>query len=342
MMVPSSKASKASKASKSAKGMKGMKGMEGMKGMKGNIPVNPPTAPPATTTITGFVESRSDLSSSVEGEPSLERALARAGFLQILDSVDSGTFTLFAPTNNAFAEVPSEFLEILFFQDAFIPHLQDLLLFHLLFGEFFASDLLLLSGDSLVAVNGENQPITNPPLSVSDVTIMEPDNDVTNGVVHIIGEVLAPSWVRNSIVSRVATDNDLSILSQLLAIASINGLDNIGGTGLTLLAPTNDAFNALPDGVLTALSAPENLTDLQFLLFYHLITGVVTVEQLQDGLQLPSVLGESVVVVNVISGQATTVNFNQSPLIGSTILAFSGVVLKIGAVLNPQDSPTPP
>lgn len=293
---------------------------------------SPPTAaPPAAAadpsfTITDFVSSRSDLST-------LGEALVRAGFSEPLRG--SGAFTLFAPNNAAFAPIAPEFLNILFVDDDFIPLLQNLLLFHILVGKFSASDLVLLAGDSLVSANGENQPFAASPLTVGGVAVIEPDNDVTNGVVHVLDDVLPPSWVFNSISSRVNNIADLSILSQLLVLAGFD-LSGLGGA-FTLLAPTNTAFNALPAGALDFLADPTNLVELQTILVYHLILGIFTVAELEDGLQLPSALENATVVVS-ISGSA--ISFNQAAIGVSDILAVNGVVHKIGVVLNPNDSPT--
>jgi transforming growth factor-beta-induced protein len=330
-----SKSSKASKASKSSKASKASKsGKEVTHENPVNYtPVNPPTDPPAAveagaTSISSFVSGNSDLSI-------LLQALGRAGFLGILDT--GGPFTLFAPSNSAFTAIPEAFVNILFVNDDFIPHLQNLLLYHIAFGEFFASDLALLSGDNLMTANLENQPIlyTAPSLTINGVPVMVPNNGVTNGVIQIIDEVLAPSWVGNSITSRLAAATDLSILSQLLVLATFD-LSGLGGA-FTLLSPTNAAFNALPAGALDFLSDADNIGELQTIMAYHLVLGVYTAVELQDGLQLPTILEPLTVVVTVTS--PTTLFFNNASLGDFDILAYNGVVHKIATVLNPADSP---
>jgi transforming growth factor-beta-induced protein len=293
-------------------------------------PAPPPVASPASdpnSSIANFLSSSSDLSD-------LTGALDRAGFLGVLNS--AGNYTVFAPSNNAFAPISAEFKAILNNVD-FLPHLQDLLLFHIVSGKFYASDLALFAGGGVRTFNGQFQPIASPPLTINGVPVVLPDNDLGNGVVHIIDDVFAPNWVSNSITSRVNADTaELSILSQLLILAQFD-LSGLGGA-FTLLAPTNAAFNALPDGALEYLSDEANLVELQTILVYHLIFGVYTVGKLVNGLQLPSALTNATVVVN-ISG--TNINFNETPLGGqSDILAFNGVVQKINSVLNPNDSPT--
>jgi transforming growth factor-beta-induced protein len=292
-------------------------------------PTVAPLATQASVTISGFVFSRDDLST-------LQGALVRANLANPLNE-SQGPFTLFAPNNAAFAPIPEEFRQILFVQDDFIPHLRNLLLFHVLaFAKFSAADLESLAGDSLTTANGEIQPIAFSPLTVAGVPVVEPDNAATNGVVHIISDVLAPSWVFNSITTRVDSDTDLTILFGLLILGEFN----LGGIGnaFTLLAPTNAAFNALPAGALDFLLDPVNLVELQTILVYHLIIGVFVVNELVDGLQLPSALASNTTVLVSVSG--STISFNQALLGDSDILTVNGVVQKIGALLSPNDSPT--
>ena len=289
-----------------------------------------PTMPPAMmpNTISDFVFSRPDLEA-------LQLALARAGFVEALTS--NGPFTLFAPNNDAFNTVPGFFLELLFVNDEFIPHLQNLLLFHLLFGEASSVELENLAGatgTNLAALSLEMVVIQTNNLTINGVDLIEKDNDVENGIVHIIDEVLAPSWVFNSITGRVAGDSDTSILFTLLGLA---GIDLTIPSALTLVAPTNDAFNALPDGAIDFLTNPDNADELIIILAYHVINGVFVLTELQDGLQLPTVLGTTSVVVSIVD---ETVFFNQAQNLELDILANNGVVLKISAVLNPANSPT--
>lgn len=296
--------------------------------------VIPPTAAPAVSTaavsMAEFVFSRSDLST-------LQTALVRANLANPLNS--PGAFTFFAPNNAAFAPVPEEFVQILFVKDEFIPHLRELLLFHILgFAKLSAADLESAAGNRVTAANGETQLIAISPLTIGGVAVIEPDNGATNGVVHIVNDVMAPSWVFQSITTRANTETDLTILSQLLILAGfdLNGI----GEGFTLLAPTDAAFNALAAGALDYLVDPANLTELQTILVYHLLLGVFVVAELEDGRQLPSALENNTTVLVTRSG--TAISFNQVPLGESDILTVNGVVHKIGALLSPNDSPTGP
>jgi uncharacterized surface protein with fasciclin (FAS1) repeats len=271
--------------------------------------------PPTLDTIIDFIEDTPELST-------LLTALQRAGFTEGLRG--PGPFTLFAPTNNAFDTVPADIASLLFEEDAFIFHLQDLLFYHLLNVELFAADFA--DGDILPALNEENVTVALTPLSVNGITISDGDNDVSNGVVHLVDAgVLTPSWVSNALADRVNSDSSLSTLGELLALANID-LSTAGG--FTLLAPTNVAFAALPEGTLDFLRDPANVAALRQVLAYHLLPGVVNSQLLVDGQQLTTFESRPVLVA------LDPIMFNNAGVVEVDILAKNGVLHKIDAVLD--------
>lgn len=112
----------------------------------------------------------------------LSAAIQRAGLGEVLSG--PGPFTLFAPNDAAFGALSDELQETLFENDEFIPHLADLILYHVLAGEFFAADLRGLAditGAVLLTLNGEIIDLALPPLTVNGVNLLLADNDVSNG-----------------------------------------------------------------------------------------------------------------------------------------------------------------
>jgi uncharacterized surface protein with fasciclin (FAS1) repeats len=306
--------SKAAKGgSKAAKG--GKNSNEG--GYNGVVVANPV----GKGTIVDFVVNNPNLTS-------LTAAVVQAGLVEAL--AGSGPLTLFAPTNGAFGALPSDLVDSLLTNDEFIPQLADLLLYHVLSGEFFAMDL----SDKLTvtALNGENLLITLPPIAVNGNKVVSADNDVSNGVVHIIDGVLIPSWVTNSIAGRVVAASDLSTLLSLVVLAGIDGA--LAGPGaLTVVAPTNSAFAKLPQDVLDLLTSPAGKSTLVQILTYHVFSGIFTSDRLSDGLLIPTLEGGKVTV------SLDPVRFNDSKAVQVDILANNGVVHKIDTVLDPNDSP---
>jgi transforming growth factor-beta-induced protein len=272
-------------------------------------------SPPVPPTIVEFVAGNDELTS-------LTVAVVRAGLVDALNG--PGPLTLLAPNDDAFGAVPADLLQTLLTNDEFIPHLQDLLLYHVLAGTVLAIDL----SDGLVAeaLNGESLVVTLPPIAVNGNKVVDADNIASNGVVHIIDGVLAPSWVFNSITDRVIADTDLSTLLALVGLAGIS----IPDPGeFTLLAPTNDAFAKLPGDAVAFLTSPEGQKDLINILTYHVLVGIYTSGELEDGAKLPSAQGSDVVV------SLNTVKFNQAGVVAVDILASNGVIHKIDDVLSP-------
>jgi transforming growth factor-beta-induced protein len=253
-----------------------------------------------------------------------------------------GPLTLFAPTNNAFTKFRNDFSDITSLlcneNEQFLPHLRDLLLYHVLDGKFFASDL---AASMPAALNGEKVTISLDPLGVNNITISDRDNQVNNGVVHTIDtDVLTPIWVFNTVVDRVDSKSDLSTFGRLLVMASeslrnTTGLNLTQPVALTLLAPTNDAFAAVPQDELDFLTNPDNVADLVTLLSYHIIPGVFTLDSLLPRQQLPTFEGRGITFINNASNTNTnSFRFNNAGVVERDILAKNGVVHTIDAVLD--------
>ncbi|TVP64387.1 MAG: fasciclin domain-containing protein [Nodularia sp. (in: Bacteria)] len=119
--------------------------------------------------------------------------LQAANTAQIIETLKSpGSLTLFAPTDDAFAELPEEALDSLL-QD--IPKLKKILMYHVAFGDVRFEDLqqiqeaTTLEG-SVVAIDSDQGVI-----KVNDAHILTTDIIADNGVIHGIDQVLMPAMV---------------------------------------------------------------------------------------------------------------------------------------------------
>jgi outer membrane protein OmpA-like peptidoglycan-associated protein len=147
---------------------------------------DPIEAPPTTTTVPpppsvgNLLNERSDLSTMLA-------ALNAARELE-LDFADEG-FTLFAPTNDAFAALPGGSVEVLI---ATQPKLSELLGYHLVPGSVLAADLS--DGSVITTTTGAVLPVAvaDGVVTVGGVAVTETDLIGANGVVHIVEEVLIP------------------------------------------------------------------------------------------------------------------------------------------------------
>jgi transforming growth factor-beta-induced protein len=272
----------------------------------------------------------------VQGSP-----IRRANLLQVLD--EPGDFTFFAPNNNAFRSIPVRFLELLFLQDAFIPHLEDLLLYHGLIGERFVADFFAI--EIINTFNNEGVQVRREPsnsllnLLVNGNSVRRRNINASNGVTHVIGGVLAPDWVSNSILDFVVVASDLSLLFEFIERAGLSDALDVFGQELTLVAPTNAAFNALGTAILEALRDPANQQFLIAILAYHVILGVITTDALDelDGSSLATAEGSAVVVSVEVELGVTIRTINQARVMSTdSILANNGAFYRIEAVLNPN------
>ena len=121
--------------------------------------------------------------------------------------------------------------------------------------------------------------------------------------------------------------------STLVAAVSAAGLvETLSGEGpFTVFAPTNEAFAALPAGVLDALLLPENKDALVKILTYHVVPGTVLAADITDG-DVATVEGQ-----NVTLSTANGVTVNGATVLTADVLADNGVIHVIDAVLVPAD-----
>jgi transforming growth factor-beta-induced protein len=252
-------------------------------------------------------------------------ALQRSGFDTPLSQ--SASLTIFAPTNSAFDTVQRSILQKLFLNNEFIPHLQDLLLYHILIGEIFSSGFE--NQEVKNTLNGQQVGIQTSPLSVNGKPMLSVNNDVSNGVVHTIDGLLLPSWVFNSISDGVVASSGLSTLLSLLVLA---GIDLSGEGAITLLAPTNAAFNAVPLTDMETLTNPDNVQLRQAFLAKHVVPGIYTTLRMTAGLQLPTIIGDVIVTVTSIGPVLLD---GVASLIFSNALTSNGVIHAIDTVLDP-------
>ena len=119
----------------------------------------------------------------------------------------------------------------------------------------------------------------------------------------------------------------------LIAAAKAAGLAGaLSGKGpLTVFAPTDDAFNALPAGTIESLLRPENKDELAQILKYHVIAGRVGSEALADGAQLETLAGTTATVSAAESG----FNIQGARIVATDIDASNGVVHVIDRVILP-------
>lgn len=121
--------------------------------------------------------------------------------------------------------------------------------------------------------------------------------------------------------------------STLVAAVSAAGLvETLNGEGpFTVFAPTDEAFAALPPGLVDALLLPENKDTLTKILTYHVVPGAVMAADVTDG-DVATVEGQTVAL-----STADGVTVNGAKVIQADVVADNGVIHVIDAVILPPD-----
>jgi uncharacterized surface protein with fasciclin (FAS1) repeats len=118
----------------------------------------------------------------------LAAAVSAADLVETLQS--AGPFTVFAPTDNAFADIQSDVDELLMPENK--SKLAEILTYHVVSGEVMAADLE--DGQELTTVQGGTLKISieDGKVMVGDATVTTADIIASNGVIHVIDSVLMP------------------------------------------------------------------------------------------------------------------------------------------------------
>lgn len=129
-----------------------------------------------------------DVAAGNEDFSTLVAALQAAGLAETLSS--EGPFTLFAPTNDAFAALPEGTLEGLLADPA--GDLTDILLYHVVSGQMMAADL----NEGMIARTASGVPViisgSDGSLTINSANIVSTDIEAANGVIHVVDSVLLP------------------------------------------------------------------------------------------------------------------------------------------------------
>jgi len=125
------------------------------------------------------------------GAPGAAYLTALLGFTSLIPTLEDGTFTVFAPTNAAFQQIPASTLRSLVTTSG-VPTLESSLLVHVVPGRLFADDVV--AAGQLTTVGGKVLPVTvrNGAVLVDGAQVVFPDIQTANGNIHFIDAVLQP------------------------------------------------------------------------------------------------------------------------------------------------------
>jgi transforming growth factor-beta-induced protein len=241
------------------------------------------------------------------------------------DLATGGPFTVFAPTDDAFAALPPGTVESLLGD---IPALQNILLYHVLDGSKTAYELLWKR--SAETLQGEEVAISlnRSGIFINKSPLISPNVKAPNGIIHVIGAVLLPPPPESNLIETLEKDGRFTTLLAALEIAGLKDTVATGGV-FTIFAPTDDAFAALPPG--TVESLVTNIPALKNILLYHAVEGSQSSKELLRERRVETLQGSNVRVYKWRNG----VFVNRSQVITADVTASNGTIHAINQVLLP-------
>lgn len=298
------------------------------------VAVTPPPTNPTNPSIADIVINSND-------HDSLEKAALR--FPDLLVGLSgAATYTVFAPTNAAFAT----FLNGTAINDVDSLTLRNILAYHAIDAAVIRStDLMdntyattLRQGDTAV-VNGELltliASVTGGVSINGSSNVTSADLDASNGIVHVVDAVLEPQ----NVVDFATKDSRFTSLVEALTAYDFGAVDTLSGPGpFTVFAPTNDAFQALldTDPSWNTVTDIDSVT-LESVLGYHVVPGAnVQSSQLTQGQTITTYNGD--LTVDLSSGaQLITSNSSQGAvnIIITNVQGTNGVIHAVDEVLLP-------
>lgn len=254
----------------------------------------------------------------------LTAAIEAAGLTHTLR--EGGPFTVFAPTDAAFEALPEGALESLLQPEA-KDQLAAILQFHVVSGALDANHVVGQRG--LESLAGQRLDVrASEEVRVGGAQVVATDVLCSNGVIHVIDQVLLPAQA-NLVESAREAGGFQTLLSAVEAAGLAPTLS--GADAFTVLAPTDEAFGALSPRSLEVLLDPHNRDALRALLTYHVIPGRQFAEA---ALAAPSVAP--------VQGPAYGFELSEGRLrvagagvIANDIQASNGVIHAIDSVLFP-------
>ena len=275
--------------------------------------------------------------------PDLSSLVAALTAADLVDALNAdGPFTVFAPTNDAFATFLSEngFANL---DEVPVDVLTQVLLYHVVAGKIGSTDLTNPGNTTAMTLQGEDLTVTMPEATITDATgasdigITAVDIEASNGVVHLVNKVMLPFPLEQNIVDIALDTPELSSLVAALFAADLVDVLNTDGP-FTVLAPTNEAFETFlaDNGFATLDDVPVAL--LQQVLLNHVIAADLTSTDLVaagSGYTNTAASGAGNNSMSIYFNTSNGVMFNGiSTVSQADIAASNGVIHIVDAVIG--------
>ena len=290
---------------------------------------NNPIVIPTNNTITGIASRNANLSILVQ-------ALTRADLADTLTG--SGSFTVFAPTNEAFQTFLGAGVSV---NDVPVATLKEILLNHVISGALTSSQLSTgyvktLAKGTASSTNTLSMYVnTTSGVKLNGVSNVTTANiAASNGVIHVVDAVIGlPTIVTHA----TANANFSSLVGALTSAGQPDFVTILSGTGpFTVFAPTNDAFTSLNAELAPGGIESVSVSNLTKVLQYHVVSGNILAESLTEGQVVNTLQTPQTFTIQLAGGaKIKDVNNRPSNIIATDVQCSNGVIHVLDKVLLP-------
>lgn len=287
----------------------------------------------ALSVVPSLAAQDQDLVKVAAGAGQFKTLLAAAKAAGLADTLATkGPFTIFAPTDAAFAALGEDTLaELLKPENK--DKLAGILKYHVVAGTMpaakvvAAKELESLQGSPLAIV------VEGKKVTVAGANVVKTDVMASNGVIHVIDAVVLPPAQPNivEVAAKAGT------FGTLLAAAKAAGLAETLAEGgpFTVFAPTDAAFAKLGKDTIAELLKPENKAKLAGILKHHVVAGTVEAAAAVKLTEAKAIDGSTLALK--YDGKTKTLTVDGAKVVATDVMASNGVVHVIDTVIVPAD-----
>lgn len=274
-----------------------------------------------------FADDKKDIVDTAVGAGSFKTLVAAVQAAGLVDTLKGkGPFTVFAPSDEAFAKLPAGTVEGLLKPEN-KEKLVAILTYHVVPGKVLAEDVVKLTAAKTVQGQEVAIKVADGKVTIDNANIVKTDIGCSNGVIHVIDSVIIPADIVETAV-KVGNFNTL-----VAAVKAAGLVDTLKGEGpFTVFAPTDEAFAKLPKSTMESLLKPENKEKLIAILTYHVVPGKVMAKDVVNLTEAKTVQG-SAVKIAVNGGK---VSIDGANVVKTDIETSNGVIHVIDAVILPK------
>lgn len=269
---------------------------------------------------------------------------------ELVDALKAeGPYTVFAPTDDAFAAL-LEATEMSAEDLLGAENLADILLYHVVAGEFDAASVIELVGDNdyvlvdTLAGTPVKVSVDMGSVYINDAMVALADVEASNGIIHVVDSVIMPpsQTIADIVVEAATMEEGAEFTTLLAAVLQAELAEALSSEGpFTVFAPTDAAFAAALEAL--GITAEDLLAseDLAGILLYHVVSGEEALYSNDVAAALADA-GEEGIMVETMNGASFTVTADEdgiyvdgAQIIMTDIMASNGVIHVIDAVILP-------